>query len=405
LPDGQAVIFTVLTDSRSEPAQIVAQSLKTGERRVLIQGGTDAHYTPSGHLVYLSGGNLMAVPFDAKRLQVTATPIPVQEGIWHSESGGGLFSVSATGSLAYVPGGLEQSTSRFVWVDRKGRRTPLAAPSRVYGQFSLSPDGRQVAVSIPSGPRSDIWTHDIARNNSTRLTSQGLNNLPIWTPDGKWITYQSSKGGPLTLFRMPADLSGPEQQLTKGDNGATADSWSPDGKELVFDVHDAINASDLWVMPANDFSKARPWLRTAATESQARFSPNGRWLAYISNETSRVEVYVRPFAGPGGKQQISTEGGLEPLWAPTGKELFYRSGRKMMVVEVTTDSSFTKSAPRVLFEGQFVGATYPIGTSAISPDGQRFLMLEPVESSQPVNQMNMVLNWSEELKKRVARGK
>ena len=372
---------------------------------MLIHGGTDAHYIPSGHLVYLSGGNLMAVPFDAKRLQVAGNAIRVLEGVRHSESGAGLFSVSATGSLAYVPGGLEQRTSRFVWVDRKGRRTPLAAPPRVYGQFSLSPDGRQVAVSIPSGPRSDIWTHDIARNNSTRLTSQGLNNLPIWTPDGKWITYQSSKGGPLNLFRMPADLSGAEQQLTKSDSRATPASWSPDGKELVFSVQDPINASDLWVMPANDFSKARPWLRTAATESQARFSPNGRWLAYISNETSRVEVYVRPFAGPGGKQQISTEGGLEPLWAPTGKELFYRSGRKMMMVEVTTDSSFTKSAPRVLFEGQFVGATYPIGTSAISPDGQRFLMREPVESSQPVNQMNMVLNWSEELKKRVARGK
>jgi Tol biopolymer transport system component len=405
LPDGHAVIFTVLTDSSSEPAQIVALSLKTGERRVLIQGGTDAHYTPSGYLVYLSGGNLMAVPFDAKTLQVAASPIPVQEGVWHSESGGGLFSVSATGSLAYVPGGLQQSTSRFVWVDRKGRRTPLAAPPRDYGQFSLSPDGRQVAVSIPVGPRSDIWTYDIARNNPTRLTSQGLNTFPIWTPDGKWITFQSSKGGPMNLFRMPADLSGPEQQLTKGNNDPSADSWSPDGKELVFDVQDAINVADLWVMPANDFSKARPWLRTTASELRARFSPNGRWLAYISNETGRFEVYVRPFAGPGGKQQISTEGGLEPLWAPTGKELFYRSGRKMMVVEVTTDSSFTKNAPRLLFEGQFVAAAIPIGRSAISPDGERFLMLEPVDSSQPANQMNIVLNWSEELKKKVARGK
>jgi Tol biopolymer transport system component len=347
----------------------------------------------------------MAVPFDAKRLQVAATPIPVQEGVWHSESGDGLFSVSATGSLAYVPGGLEQSTSRFVWVDRKGRRTPLAAPPRVYGQFSLSPDGRQVAVAIQGGPRSDIWTYDIARNNLTRLTFQALNTFPIWTPDGKWITFQSSKGGPMNLFRMPADLSGPEQQLTKGDNDANPGSWSPDGKELVFDVQDAINASDIWVMPANDFSKARPWLRTTASEARARFSPNGRWLAYVSNETGRFEVYVRPFAGPGGKQQISTEGGLEPLWAPTGKELFYRSGRKMMVVEVTTDSSFTKNAPRLLFEGQFVGPNIPIGRSAISPDGERFLMLEPVDSSQPANQMNIVLNWSEELKKKVARGK
>lgn len=276
---------------------------------------------------------------------------------------------------------------------------PIAAPTRPYNQFSLSPDGRYVAFGLPDGARNDIWTYDLIRNSFSRITFQGNNRFPIWTPDGTALTYTALKGAS-NVFQTLANGSGMKDQLTASSYSSYPNSWSPDGKQLVFAQTDPSRANDIWVMPIEGFNQARTFLQTAANEEQARVSPDGHWLAYLSNESGRDEVYVQAFPDPGGKWQISTEGGGEPLWSPNGKELFYRSGDKM-VVEVSTQPSFRANTPRVLFEGQFAGPSRPLGFSAISPDGQHFLMQQVVEAPQPATQINFVQNWSEELKRLV----
>ena len=236
----------------------------------------------------------------------------------------------------------------------------------------------------------------------TRLTfEQG--NLPRWLPDGKRGAFGSSRaGGAENLFWKPADGSGPVEQLTESELTQYPSSWSPDGQVLAFDELHSTTAMDIWVLPLQGERKPRPFLQTQFDEGAAVFSPDGHWLAYTSNESSRYEVYVRPFPGPGGKRQISTEGGNEPVWAKNGRELFYREGNKMMAVEITTQPTFRAGTPTLLFEGQYwhqegmLRADYDI-----TSDGQRFLMVKEGEQEERPRQINVVLNWFEELKRRV----
>jgi dipeptidyl aminopeptidase/acylaminoacyl peptidase len=392
-PESNAVIFSIKD-------QLVVQSLRTGERRVLLQGATMASYVEPGYLLYISGENIMAVPFDVKRLQITGAPVPIVTGVLHSDTGAAMFAVSRSGSFVYAPGGLDQVTSRFVWVDRAGKITPIDAQPRPYGQFSLSPDGGRIAVAMGGNEAStEIWISDLVHNNNfSRFTFNG-GLFPIWSPDGQTITY--SMRGNKGLLNKASDGNGKEEAISQGSGLFTPDAWSPDGKNLLFHKLEAATAADLWLMPPEGFSKASPFIKTPAMEEQARFSPDGHWVAYISSESGRTEIYVQPFPGAGGKRQISTEGGQEPFWSPKGNELFFRNGRKMMAVDVTTSPSFSAGTPKVLFEGRFIGPNIPLGTSAISPDGQRFLMLEPVDSRQPITELRLVYNISEELKKLV----
>jgi eukaryotic-like serine/threonine-protein kinase len=238
------------------------------------------------------------------------------------------------------------------------------------------------------------------------LTFQGsVNLLGVWTPDGKRIAFQSNKEGLPNLFWQLADGSGGFERLTTSDYNQTPNSWSPDGQLLAFIENTPTTGYDIWVLRLGD-RKAQPFLRTPFNESAPRFSPDGRWLAYVSDESGRNEIYVQPYPGPGGKWQISTEGGTEPTWNRNGRELFYRSGNKMMAVEITAQPSFSVGKPRVLFEGQYVltPATFP--NYDVAPDGQRFLMLKPADQEQSApSQINVVLNWFEELKQKVPTGK
>ena len=393
MPDGGAVVFTVMRNSGSA---IVAELLKTRERRVLIEGGADARFVSTGHLVYRNAGSLMAVAFDPRRVEIAGVPTPVIDDLSYGSSGAGIYGVSSSGTLVYAKGGLVQPTDRFVWVDRTGQAKPLAAPTRSYNQFSLSPDGRQIALQLPTGTRNDIATYDIERKSLTRLTFELNNSLPFWTPDGTRVTYQRRSGASI-LFQKLANGGGAEEPLTHALNGGVPQAWSADGKELVSIQRILGGGTEVWVTPVADVSKARPILKTRSTVEQLRVSRDGRWLAYISNESGRWEVYVQPFAGAGGKWQISTEGGLEPLWSNNGTELFYRNAAKMMAVNVTTASGFKADTPRVLFEQSFRAPTIPTGTSGVSPDSQHFLMLETVDGAKALTEMNIVLNWAEEL--------
>ncbi len=407
LPGGKTVLFAAGTAGNNwTNAQVAVQSLGAGERRNLIQGGTNPRYTPSGHLVYAQGGSLMAVPFDPQRLAATGAAVPVVEGVLQSTStGAAQYSFSTTGSLVYVSGGVQATQRRLVWVGRNGAEQPLAAPAHTYQRPRLSPDGRRVAVAIAE-QETQIWLYELSRETLTRFTFEGTeNNDPVWTPDGKRIAFRSDKEGPGNLFWQLADGTSGLERLTTSEYSNFTGTWSPDGQLLAFVEINPTTHADIWVLQLSD-RKAQPFLRTSFDESVPRFSPDGRWLVYVSNESGRYEVYVQPYPGPGGKWQISTEGGTEPVWNPNGRELFYRSGDKMMAVDIATQPSFTFGKPHMLFEGQYQPLPVPVVNYDVSPDGQRFLMLKPSEQAQAApTQINVVLNWFEELKQRVPHGK
>ncbi len=407
MPGGKAVLFaasTIVPDWTN--AQVAVQLIRTGERRNLIQGGTQPRYAASGHLVYAQAGTLMAGPFDPQRLELTGAAVPVVEGVLQSPySGVAQYSFSATGALVYVPGGVQAAQRGLVWVSRSGAAQPLAAPAGAYLFPRLSPDGRRVAVSIQR-QESQVWLYDLARGTLSRLAFEGNSNLnSVWTPDGKRIAFSSAKEGPLNLFWQLADGSGGLERLTTSQFVNAPNSWSPDGQLLAFIEIHPTTGYDIWVLRVSN-RKAQPFLRTPFAESAPQFSPDGRWLAYISDESGRYETYVQPYPGPGGKWQISTEGGTEPVWNPNGRELFYRSGDKMMAVEITTQPSFIPGKPKVLFEGQYLPTPATFPNYDVAPDGQRFLMLKPNEPEAAApTQINVVLNWFEELKRRVPSGK
>ncbi|MGD0957207.1 MAG: protein kinase [Candidatus Acidiferrales bacterium] len=404
VPGGKAVVFVSGTSSGNwTDAQVVVQSVVTGERRDVIQGGTQPGYAPSGYLVYVRGGNLMAVPFDSRRLELTGAAVPVVEGIREVPlTGAAQYSVSLTGSLAYIPGGAQATQNKLVWVSRDGAEQSLAAPVRAYRFPRLSPNGQRVAVNTDG----QLWLYDLSRGTLSRFTFEGndLNTIALWTPDGMRIAFNSNKEGPQHLFWQLVNGTGGAERLTIDEYNKFPSSFSPDGQLLAYTEVNPTTGSDIWVLRLGD-RKAQPFLQTAFNESAPRFSPDGRWLAYVSDESGRYEVYVQPYPGPGGKWQISTEGGTEPVWNRNGRELFYRNGNKMMAVDVTAQPSFSAGKPRVLFEGQYSASGPSLPSYDVSADGQRFLMLKPSEQAGAApTQINVVLNWFEELKRRVAAG-
>jgi serine/threonine-protein kinase len=403
LPDGAAILSVVTASSFDwTNTQIIVQSIGTGARRNLIRGGTQPRYAASKHLIYAQGGTLMAVPFDPQGLTATGAAVPVVEAVLQSStSGAAQYSLSSTGSLVYVRGEFQSAQRRLVWVTRNGTEQTVAAPVRTYLFPRLSPDGRTVAVGV-SERETHLWLYDLARETSTRFTFEGtVNHNPTWTPDGKRIAFNSDKDGETSIYWQLADGSGGLERLTTSPYPNIPMSWSSDGQLLAFIESNPTTGSDIWVLSLSD-RKPQPFLVTPFAESVPRFSPDGHSLAYISNESGRFEVYVQPYPGPGRKLQISTEGGTEPVWNHNGNELFYRSGDKMMAVEIATQPSFAAGKPRMLFAGRYERTPATSPNYDVSPDGQRFLMLKPSEQEAVTpTQINVVLNWFEELKRRV----
>jgi len=252
---------------------------------------------------------------------------------------------------------------------------------------------------------ANIWLYDLRRETLTRLTFEGdLNLLGAWTPDGKRIAFQSNKEGTPNVFWQLADGNGGMERLTTGEYRQSPNSWSPDGQLMAFIEVNPNTGYDIWILRLSD-RKAQPFLRTPFNEGAPRFSPDGRWLAYTSDESGRPEVYVQPYPGPGGKWQISTEGGTEPVWNPNGRELFYRSGDRMTAVDIATQPSFAAGKPQMLFEGQYAPSPVMFPNYDVTLDGQHFLMLKSIGQEQTApTQINVVLNWFEELKRRVPTG-
>jgi eukaryotic-like serine/threonine-protein kinase len=393
LPGNKAVLFTIFTGGSLEDFQIAAVSLATGEKKVLIKGGTFGRYAASGHLLYLRGGTLFAVPFDPGRLEVTGAAFPVAEGVFENTNGGGGYAVSRDGTMLYAAGGLVQTQASLLWVDRHGTATPATKFKRPFQDPSISPDGKRIAVLV-AAETYDIWVLDLDRDSLTRLSFGKDDVFPIWSPDGKRIVYASSKPGVYNLYARAADGSGSDEPLTFEQDPSVPRSFSPDGKLLVFNKARG-EAGEIWIYPLEKGSSPRPFLQGPYLYSGGWLSPDGRWLAYQSNESGKWEVYVAAFPGPGGKWQISTDGGESALWGPSGKEIFYAHDKKVMHAAVTTTPTFSASRPEVLFEGGYDGWT-------IAPDGDRFLMVKDETAASAPNHLNVVLNWFEDLKRRAS---
>jgi len=402
LPGGKAVLFAVMQQV-GRTYQIAVLSLDTGEQKTLLENGRQPHYLPTGHLVYelTATGTLMAVPFDLERLELSGNPVPVFEGV-RSFSGQGTadYSISNDGTLIYAPGGITANQGNFlVWVDRKGAAQQVTEMQRGYGDPRFSPDGRRLALTIGQTGISDVWIYDINSGILTPFTfAEGGSSNARWSPDGKRLAFTSGREGGADIYWKPSDGSGEVEKLFDSEVPSILSSWSPQG---VLAYTEIVNARDIWVLALEGERKPIEFLATRFNERNPVFSPDGRWIALTSSQSGQDEIYVKSYADQGGTIQVSIDGGREPMWAPDGKELFYRNGDQMMVVSVVTAPTFQAQTPRLLFEGSY---KYDFGSLAsnydISPDGQRFLMVKGTED-QEAKQINVVLNWFEELKRLV----
>jgi serine/threonine-protein kinase len=395
LPGGREVLFTIWVGTSLDQSRIAVLSLDTRKWRVVLEGGWLARYAP-GYLLYMRGSALRAVPFDWKLLRVRGQPVSVVEGVLRNlDLFAAYFAVSRIGSLVYVPGTGEVPLRSLVWVDRAGRRVSITSTHKPYAAPRLSPDGKRLALWLGFDV-ADIWTYDLARDGLTRLTFGSDNHTVAWSPDGKLVAFESSRSGIHHLYVQSADGTGSPTQITAGQYDHCLFDWSPDGRHLVYVEYRPESGADLWVVNLNGKPQPQLFLTTPFTEKQAAFSPNGHWIAYTSNESGQNEVYVRPFPGPGAKQQVSSGGGEEPTWAPSGGELFYRLGGRMMAVSVRGDREFTADRPKLLLDGLF-NYTYLFSRSYdVASDG-RFIMVAEPEPRYTARQINIVLDWPAQL--------
>ncbi len=397
LPDGKTVIFTIGTAGATSTSCVAALTLKTGQQKVILEGASDARFSPTGHLLFLRGSDLMAVRFDPIRLKVLEAPFLVRQAIGTDPAvWAGHFSFSRTGALAYAPAGKEDDLRSLAWADRQGSMERLTVSRGAFSCPRLSPDDRQLALVINSqAEKSDIWTVDVASGAFRRLTSEGNNLLPVWTHDGKRVTFSSDRDGQWHLYWMPVDGTGHAELLRKSENPELPNSWSSDGRFLAFTDFSQDTGPDIWILSMNGEPSARPFLRTPYAEWGGSFSPDGRWFAYTSNDSGLPQVYVCPFPGPGERIQISAAEGREPVWRRDGRELFFRYWKGLMSVAVQVDPEFNPDLPRPVLSGEYETGEIPVFPNYdVSSDGQRFVLI-PREQRERT-QINIDLNWINE---------
>ncbi|HEY7700391.1 MAG TPA: hypothetical protein VIE88_18330, partial [Vicinamibacteria bacterium] len=388
LPGGKAVLFTSSgSASNFDDANLEVVVLATGERKVLHRGGSYARYVASGHLVFVREGTLFAAPFDLGRLELKGSPAPVLEGIASNPfHGSAQFDVSANGLLVYLGGGQQLYRYSMVWVDRDGKAAPLTDEQKTYGEPHFSPDGSKLAVQVYETGRTnaDVWVYDLKRGVPTRLTfDESDESAPFFSPDGQRVIFSSDSSGSTNIYWKRADGSGETERLTESELTQWASSISPDGKYILFHQSNPGTASDIYALPLSGDRKPEVFLQTPFTEAEASFSRNGRWVAYQSNESGNVEIYVRPFPSGAGKWQISTNGGRYARWSPNGRELYYRNDDGLAVVSVDpSGTSFVADKPQQLFNGPFLSLSIYGSTLAdydVAPDGKRFVMMQGEE--------------------------
>jgi serine/threonine-protein kinase len=413
LPDGRGVLFTIAKNIFDIQPHLAILDLKTKKWRVVMEDAADGRYVRTGHIVFMRQGTLMAVAFDLDRLEVRGKPVPVVENVMQAlnipngtyNQGAGQYGVSDSGWLVYASGGMTPDrVNSIVRVDQKGNVRPVIDTKGpfVYGRFS--PDGRKIAYQT-MGSAWRLFVYDIDRGTVSALTTDGCVEYEAWTPDGKHLVFGWFRSGEPNLYMQAADGSTPMERLTTSDDYQVPGSFSPDGSILAFVE---LNPKTGWSIFLLDMKSHRvtPFLNPESTGEFPEFSPDGHWLAYASSESGNVEVWVRPFPGPGGRWQISKEGGTEPIWSKDGRQLFYRHGDQVWVADVRTEGGFAPGKPRLLFQQRGSMPAEPVRSWDLWPDGQAFLMFPLDERKpQPVMEISVVQNWFEELKRLVPAGK
>jgi serine/threonine-protein kinase len=409
LPGGQAVLFTITAATGGlDASQVAVLDLRTGTQKILVRGGSQAQYLPSGHLVYAAAGALRAVAFDLARLEAIGTPTPVLPQIVTLRTGTAEFDVARNGTLVYLTGSAAEPVRTLVWVDRHGHEEAIAAaPARAYITPRLSPDGKRLALAILDQD-NDIWLWDFARQTLTRVTSDpGLDGAPVWMPDGHRMVFTSAAGGAVaSLFWQAADGTGAAERLTQSSRTQMASAVSPDGTRVVFTE----GLGDVMMLTLEKDRRVQPLVQTPAAERNAEISPDGRWLAYESNDSGQFQIFVRPFPNViTGLWPVSTGGGTQPLWARNGQELFYLAPNgALMSVHVAPGATWTASTPTKLMDAPYYhGGNGLFGqglfrTYDVSLDDTRFLMIKegggPNQSTAAPPSIVVVQNWFEELK-------
>jgi serine/threonine-protein kinase len=402
---GRAVMFTANSQTGDfEDANIVVQTLPDGPRRIVQHGGYHGRYLSSGHLVFMHGDMLLAASFDLDRLTRVGEPVPVLAGVaGMSGFGGAHFAFATRGALVFVPGFGKGLHVPIQWMDRQGETKPLRAVSAFYNHPRFSPDGRQLVMEIRERGIADVWIYDWERDRISRLTADaGDNRYPVWTPDGRRITFASIRNGSSTrnLYWQRVDESAAEP-LTHSDNTQMPTSWHPSGKFLAFEQENPQDVMDMDIMilplegdEASGWKPGKPtvFFESPFDESNAVFSPDGRWLAYQSNESGKREVYVRPFPGRGEKTQVSSGGGMYPTWSLSSKELIYQNAEDwtlMAAAYATEGDSFRAEKPQKL--GRIPRRGLGMPGFALHPDGQRFAVLKATQEPTDSRQDHVVL--------------
>jgi serine/threonine-protein kinase len=414
LPDGTGVLFTVMgEDGYDLHPRLALLDLKSRKWRKVMEDAADGRYLRTGHIVFLRQGILMAVGFDLGRLQIKGQPLPVVGDVMQAlnlatnsaDTAAGQYSVSAAGWLAYAPGGIcpdrQNSLER---VDRNGNVAPVTDYRAPFAAPRFSPNGKRIAYRTVA-MEWRVWIYDLDRGTHTPLTGDGRAGYVAWTPDGKRLAFDWFKSGLRNIYWQAADGSSAMERLTTGENSQRQGPFAPDGATMAFMENKPDRNWDILLLDIKS-RRVTHLLDSKAAEIFPEISPNGHWLAYVSDESGRKEVWVRPFPGPGGKWQISTEGGSEPIWSKDGKQLFYRQTDLAWVVDIQTEAGFSASRPRLMFKK----AGYNRGSVNrewdLWPDGQGFLMVKLDERKpQPVTEIILIQNWFEELKRLVPASK
>jgi serine/threonine protein kinase len=402
LPDGKIYLYARVSPAVSDAVRIFARSVDGKTDTLIVEASSFALFA-QGHLLYARDQTLMAQPFDPDGLSFTGEAYPVAEDVAVSSqlTAGMMFSASDQGTLLYQQGSGRQGV-QLAWFDRLGRKTGSIGNLGLYDGVRISPDGRQVAVTEidPKVRASDIWIYDLTRAIRTRFTFDLANDfLAVWSPTGDEIVFASNRGGKNALFKRPADGTSPETLLLATDINIRPSDWSSDGKFIAFfSLGNPMTRTDIWVLPLVGDGKPYPFLQTEFNEGNPRFSPEGRWLAYSSDESGQTEVYVRPFPGPGPKWQVSTGGGRLPRWRKDGKEILYLDPEnKLMAATVSVSGArFEVSNVQQLFQTSLAsfGNNYDV-----TADGQRFIIISTPEGHETAS-LNVVVNWDAEMKKK-----
>jgi Tol biopolymer transport system component/tRNA A-37 threonylcarbamoyl transferase component Bud32 len=403
LPDGDHVLFTAYRIP-IESATLEVISIRSGERKVVLAGGAYGFYVPTGHLLYAAGETIRAVPFDLDRLATTGVPRTVVEDVaMNLSDGAAAFDVSETGTLAYLPVDSYVTDTEVVFVDRSGNESPALPRRDRYNNPRLSPDRSRVSVDIRSASSmGDVWVFEAGRSGGTRLTAEeGREFGGEWTPDGNELIFSSERPF-FDLYRRAADATRPAEPLLTGGYDHYTGSVSPDGKLFCFVL--AAPGGELWTVPLQGKPAATRYFANGFNLGHPTLSPDGRWMAYDSDESGGVDVFIQSFPDPHGKRhKISLAHGSEPMWTQGGRELVYREADKVMAVTIDPASG-ASGPPRMLFSGPYPsnqGWTRPRSYD-VTPDGQRFLMMKlPGEQARP--RIMVVLNWFEELRVKVPR--